>query len=462
MNPQQTHRGAMALKRGDWFFAGLVLCAVCLSYINGLWGVFQFDDYNVIVNNPRIHSWPAWWLDVQHGIRPLLKLTYTADWTLGLGAPGFHLTNLCIHLCNVCLVWLLSRSMVAQHEALRAKAAVPLLAALLFGIHPAHTEAVTYICGRSSALMTLFYLAGLLAYAQGRGQDSKVLLHLIAPLCMLLALGVKETAVTFPLALLAWELYGGGTLKSAWRRQWSAWLLLAAGAAFFLLHAGYQAQMEISAGLNSLHGNVATQTLAVAYLLRQWVFPLRLNIDPDLPVLHDFAGLLPQAAMLAAVLALMPLIRRRRPWLSFALAWVAVQLLPLYWFLPRIDVANDRQLYLVGWPLALAVLAELSLWLKPRAFVSGTALLLVALGSLTVLRNQDYRSEVALWEATVQYSPKKARVLNNLGYAYQLDGRVDEARVAYGKALQADPHYERARYNMLGVDRDESAADAVK
>lgn len=448
------------LYRSHWFTAGLLLCAVCISYANALRGVFQFDDYNVIVNNPRIHSWSAWWQDVQHGIRPLLKFTYTLDWTLGPGAPAFHVTNILVHFCNVYLVWLLSRRFVAQHAVLQARHGVPLLAALLFAVHPVHSEAVTYICGRSSALMTLFYLAGLLLYVQGRGLGNQVYLHLLVPLLMLLAMGVKETAVTFPLALLAWELYSGGSLASAWRRQWSSWLLLLAGAVFFLLHDGYLAQVEISAGLNSLQGNMATQTLAFAYLIRQWLLPLWLNIDPDLPVLHDFSGLLPQLVMLLSVFALMLLTWRRRPWLSFALAWALLQLLPLYWFLPRVDVANERQLYLLSWPLALALAAELALWLKPRWFVSCTVLLLIVLAALTVQRNRDYYSEVALWEATVRYSPDKARVLNNLGYAYQLSGRTEEARVAYGKALQSDPHYYRSRYNLLGLDRERVRRDA--
>jgi len=37
----------------------------------------------------------------------------------------------------------------------------PLLAALLFAVHPVQTEAVTYISSRSVLLMTTFYLAAL-------------------------------------------------------------------------------------------------------------------------------------------------------------------------------------------------------------------------------------------------------------------------------------------------------------
>ena len=430
----------------------MLLSAVIVTYAYTFWGVFQFDDFNVIVNNPRVHAWPAWWHDLQHGIRPLLKFTYTFDWTMGQGAAGFHLTNILIHLCNTLLVWFLSRHFVAMHSALRNKQFIPLLTALLFAVHPVHTEAVTYISGRSITLMTLFYQAGLLAYIAGKALQRSVYLHVLTPLCMLLALGVKETAVTFPAALLLWEIYSGGSLKSALRQQWSSWLLLGASAVFFLLHDGYGRLMQNSVQLNDFSGNVATQILAIIYLLRQWFFPLWLNIDPDLPVIHSFTGLMPHVLILALLAGLTLWSRHRRPWLGFALVWTFLQLLPLYLFLPRLDVANDRQLYLVSWPLALAVVAELSLWLKPKIFFAISVVLIVLLASLTLLRNQQFHSEIALWEATAKASPDKARVQNNLGYAYKLAGRNDEARQAFMKSLQLAPTYYQARYNLLRLD----------
>ena len=431
----------------------LLLCAVAIAYTNSFWGVFQFDDYNVIVNNPRIHSWSAWWQDLQHGIRPLLKFTYSLDWSIGLGAPGFHLTNVLIHLCNTFLVFALTHHFAAAHTALKKLHSLPLLVALLFALHPAHTEAVTYISGRSSALMTLFYLAGMLAYVTGKSLNNKIFLHGLTPLCMLLALAVKETAVTFPAALLLWELHSGGTIKTAIRNQWTSWLLLLISAIFFLLHGGYQRLAENSAAINTLYGNLATQTLAFSYMLRQWLLPLWLNIDPDLRVLHNFAGLMPQLAILFFCVIIIFLSINRRPWLSFAFSWALLHLFMLYIFLPRLDVANDRQLYIASWPLALAFVAEMSLWLAPKLFRISMVMLLLVLTGLTVLRNDVYHSEIALWQATALASPDKARVQNNLGYAYMLEGKNDEARGAFITALQLDPNYSKARYNLLQLNQ---------
>ncbi|HEY6095992.1 MAG TPA: tetratricopeptide repeat protein [Gallionellaceae bacterium] len=430
----------------------IALLAAVLVYAGAFLGEFQFDDYNVIVDNPHVHSWAAWQADLGHGIRPLLKLSYTADWTAGLGAFSFHLTNVVIHLVNIWLVWALARRFVAEQPQLQTQQRLPLLVALLFAVHPVHSEAITYISGRSSALMATFYLAAVLAYAEGRARQRRWLLHGAVPLAMLLALAVKETAVTLPLALLLWEVYGGGTLKSAARRQWSSWLLLLAVALFFLGHPAYQSEMATSADLNSLAGNLATQAVAFGYLMRQWVLPLWLNIDPDLQVLHGVseAWLPVLFILLCVVLALVR--RHRRPWLGFALAWALLHLLSLYLLLPRVDVANERQLYLAGWPLALGLLAELSLWLQPRALALLAGGLLIVLGGLTALRNADYRSEIALWQATVRLSPGKARVHNNLGYAYMQAGRRAAAADEFTAALQLDPQYHRARFNLQRLE----------
>lgn len=440
--PPELHRQALA-----W-----LALTVLVVYLNALSGAFQFDDYKVIVNNPSVHSWEAWLAGLGHGIRPLLKFSYTLDWTLGLGVTGFHLTNLLIHLINAWLVFRLGETFIERQMLRERLQYVPLFAALLFAVHPVHTEAVTYICGRSTSLMTLFYLGGLLAYVTGRLRKNRLRLYAITPLTFVLALSVKETAVTFPLALLAWELGCGGAWKTAFRPQWPSWAVLLAGALFFLFNDSYLAQAERSAQFNSLQGNLATQLFAFFYLLRQWALPLWLNIDPDLSLLRDLSGSLLALLFFGALFALMLVCRRKRPWIGFALAWAIVHLLVLYLFLPRVDIANDRQLYLADWPLFLALAIELALLLRTSAFRLTATALALSLAALTVARNQVYASEVALWEDTVRKSLHKARVHNNLGYAYRLAGRTEDARREFTLALQLDPEHIKVRYNLKYLD----------
>ncbi|MHB1115352.1 hypothetical protein [Sideroxydans sp.] len=437
---------------------GWLALAIALAYTNALTGPFQFDDYNVIAHRSGVHSWTAWAAGLGHGIRALLKASYTLDWTLGWGVVGFHLTNLLIHLIVSWLVFLLSRHFITQHARLRDLTSLPLLIAMLFALHPANTEAVTYISGRSASLMSLFYLGGLLAYVHGRSKTDLSLLHLLTPLCFALALLSKETAVTFPVALLLWELCKGECWRSAFAKQWSSWLLLLVAALFFLFSDSYQSQMLHSANFNELGGNFSTQLAGAVWLFKQWAMPLWLNIDPTLPVYREVLDAPLALFTVSLLLAASWRFHLNRPWITFALAWALLQWLPLYLLLPRLDVANERQLYLAAWPLCMAVVIEITLLLKPaQARYAITALLLVC-ALLTIQRNQDYRSEIALWEDTVQRSPNKARVHNNLGHAYLLAGRDDEAGQQFKSALQLDPQQPEALSNLRKLANKKAGA----
>ena len=114
-------------------------------------------------------------------------------------------------------------------------------------------------------------------------------------------------------------------------------------------------------------------------------------------------------------------------------------------------MANERQLYLASWGLFLAVAAVAELLREKRGarrVTAVAAVLVIALGVLTVSRNAAYRSEISLWEDTTRKSPGKARAWNNLGYAYQQAGRFRDAEVAYLGALRLDPGYALARGNL--------------
>ena len=181
------------------FYPFLLVCGVTLAYLNSFTGVFQFDDYNVIVNNPQVHSWSAWLAGLSQGIRPLLKLSYTLNWTMGWGLFGFHLLNLTLHTGNTLLVYGIARRLLrGQPPAVMPAGTLwaAFLTALLFAIHPVQTEAVTYLCGRSTSLMAFFYLAGFYAYQAGVEENRGALIYMVGPVLFVLALLTKEVAVT--------------------------------------------------------------------------------------------------------------------------------------------------------------------------------------------------------------------------------------------------------------------------
>lgn len=425
-----------------------LLLATALAYLNALAAGFQFDDFNIIVDNHRVHTLAAWWAQMP-GTRPLLKLSYTLNWISGFGVAGFHAINLLLHLLNVALLWRLSRYFPRPSTWTNPQIGLArLLLTLLFALHPVQTEAVTYVSGRSMLLMSSFGLAALLCWLEAGQRARPAAWRLLALLLFAAAILSKEVAVVLPLALL---------LLPGQRRVRIVPLALFVTAAllvlFFLF--GYQRLLTLPLP-RGLTANLASEANALYYLLGQLFRPHALNIDPDLPELAGWSWLLAiQAAGIASAVMLAWTQRRQRPWLAFGIGWFLLLLLPTHSLIPRQDLASERHLYLsaIGlyWLAGIGLAAVAAQW----AWSARTALIvLLALtgAAFTASRNQDYRDEISLWQATVQLSPGKARVWNNLGYAQALAGQTEAARSAFQRALSLDPGHAKSLANLRDLD----------
>jgi hypothetical protein len=338
----------------------LLLAAIAaLAYLPSLGGAFQFDDYNVIVHYPTVHSWRTLFERAGGGVRAVLKASYVLNWTINPGPLGFHLVNIALHALNAVLLFFIGRRLFGEKPAL--------IAALLFALHPMQTEAVTYISGRSSSLMAAFYLSALLVYLRGAHWA-------LSSLLFVLALATRETAVTLPAALLLVELVRGTPWRTIAQRQWAHWSLLALGGAVVLMNQRYFDLLAYGFGERGVVDNLRTQVGAVSYLVWHLITLQGLNIDPALPTLTEWTPALAfQGILLCAWLALGLASFRRRPWLAFGILWFFLQLAPTNSIVPRLDVANDRQLYLACWGLFLALAVQID-W--PRVAVAAVCFVL--------------------------------------------------------------------------------------
>jgi Flp pilus assembly protein TadD len=59
---------------------------------------------------------------------------------------------------------------------------------------------------------------------------------------------------------------------------------------------------------------------------------------------------------------------------------------------------------------------------------------------ITVAQRGLWREAIYRWERAVQIDPKYAEALNDLAIAYEHEGELDKARVAYEKALELEPN----------------------
>lgn len=448
----------------------VLLAAIAAAYANALAASFQFDDWDVIVRDPRVQDLSAWWASMP-GIRPLLKLSYALNHASGFGATGFHAVNVAIHAINALLVMSLAgrlarRSGASQDLDATATGWLALATALVFALHPVQTEAVTYASGRSASLSTGFALASLALWVSARERAprtrrahvAKGALLVASLLAMLMALCVKETAVVVPATLMLWSMTDPArtaglrdSLRAAIRESALHWLFLGLllGAALSL--PAYRAFVVTSLATRSPLENLVAQTHGVLYLLGQLVRVDRLNADPALSAvtaLDATSGLV--ASALVAIVAFAFALRRRWPIAAFAVLWTALWLMPTNSLLARLDLVNDRQWYgaLFG-PALLAGLGIAALARRTRAGAVGALALIVIVAAVaTHRRNAIYRDERTFWKDVIAKSPHNARAFNNLGIALAESCDDAGATLAFRQALVLDPGFVRAAVNL--------------
>jgi hypothetical protein len=438
--------------RVDRSVAWVLFIAVCAAYFNSFAGDYQFDDYNVIVHDASVASLSGW-LQAQPSIRPLLKLTYTLNNISGLGLYGFHVVNLLIHLVSSLLVYAVLRRLTHDDDLVfRDQRMAAFLAALVFALHPAQAEAVTYLSGRSTSLAAMFALLSMLLWLRGREFDDPRDLYLRSPFAFLLALLCKEYVAVLPLALLlAARLQAGRMhwLRPALRESAIHWVVLAALLGAALAVPRYRELALASLDVRAIGINLLTQAHAIVYLVGQLVRFDRLNADPALRVVATLDPIgIAVIATVVATLAVGLRALRRNPVLAFSILWFYLWLAPTNSFIPRLDVANDRQLYLALIGPAFGI-ARVLLRLLPRLLQWGLVPLLIAgLAYATWQRNAVYVDEIAFWRDVAEKAPHNARAFANLGNALALECRTADAERALAMAFELDPNATQPVINL--------------
>ncbi len=446
-----------------WPVTASLVLAGALVGLPSLGASFQFDDWNVIVGDPRVHSVAAWW-DSMPGMRPLLKLSYALNYEFGDAPAGFRAVNLLLHACNALLLYRLL--------AMFGCGAAAALTAAIFMLHPAQTETITYICGRSGALAASFALLSLLLWLQRDAVGRPGWMRAGALLSLALALAAKETAAVLPLVMLLCEVARrpqGQSARQALRLavpDLAPPLLLVGVAALAGLGlVSYRFVGGAYLAERSILDNLLAQANAVSYLIGQLWFFDRLNIDPLLPVpARGDPAALARGAMLLGLVAIGLLGLRGRARWGFGVLWFFLWLAPTNSIVPRLDVVNDRQLYLALAGPAWLVAGALAKPWPPSghrwttrgvtaALLAG--LLLAGLAFATLQRNRVYATEISLWQDVTRKSPHNARAFNNLGMAYALQCRRDDAGAAFGEAARLDPSDTRAAINRMLLLRGE-------
>ncbi|MBZ5642629.1 MAG: tetratricopeptide repeat protein [Acidobacteriia bacterium] len=428
----------------DRLLIGILLAAVALVYGNTLRNQFTMDDTLYVMGNPQTTQPSLQLLFSENKItsvyRPLTFASIALSWALGGTEPlGYHLLNLLLHAAVVWLLYLLLREIFAGHPQGKNAA---FAAALLFAVHPIHSEAVASVMGRAEMMAAGFLLAGWILHLRDR--------EIPALLCFALAMLSKESAVAaFPLVLLG--DYATGRWKSP--RRYAA---IAGVTALYLAllrngQGGHFGQPTISlldnplASLPPFWRILNALRVAWKYVWLHF-YPVVLSCDysfNQIPMYRDFRHTLPAALAAAAVVAIwIWAIRKHRAGLALAggiyLAGFAATANIL---MPTGTIMGERLAYLPSAGFcALAALAWIWLMERQRMLAWGLlTVVLLALAVRTVARNGDWRDNLALYSSAVRAVPNSAKMHSNLGGEYMIRNQFDLARDEFQTALRIYP-----------------------
>jgi protein O-mannosyl-transferase len=395
---------------------------------------------------------------------------------------GYHAVNVAVHvLAALVLYGIVVRTLRLGRLGARAAGAAPhvaLAVALLWAVHPLQTESVTYVVQRAESLMGLCCLLTIYAVVRAAAAPHQAMGWSIAAVgACAVGMLCKPVMAIAPLAVLVFDR---AFLAGSWAnlRRTRGALHLGLGATLLVLVvllAGGAHESAATAGFAirdvSALEYARSQPGVILRYLRLAFWPLGLVLDYAWPVAGAGAAAFATMVLAALVVLTLRLIGPRSP-LAALVALFFLLLAPSSSLVPIKDLAFEHRMYLPLAPLvALAVAggwaslerARLGAAAERRAAVAVTAALVGALGALTVARNHDYRSAVAMWTDVTGKRPDNARAYSNLAQAFLQEHKVDAAVAAGETAVRLDPGLVEAHVNLgdaYGRRREFARAEA--
>jgi tetratricopeptide (TPR) repeat protein len=433
--------GVRDSRRRVWTSAAILVAAILLTYWNSIPTPFQFDDVLPVENeaarqSSSVDASQASGLAAQVAGRPVVRASFALNYALGgKDVTGYHVLNIAVHVACALLLFAIIRRTLSHWcdgELRQSATATALAATVIWAVHPLNTGTVTYVSARSESLMALCYLTTLFAGIQAYQSSRRSMWNAVAVAACACGMACKETMVTAPLVMVLFDRAVVFTsFKAAFAARWRLYAWLAA--TWIVLAAlAWSAPRADSVGFSlgvSPWTYLLNQAEILAEYLRNALWPDRLVFaygEPRAIVLRD---VLPQALLIATLVALSFWAWRVRPTVGFLALAFFVILAPTSTIVPiATEVGAERRMYL---PLAalvvLLVASTRAAWrTRPVARVALVAALAIGLGVLTIRRNSEYASAEALWRATLERWPS-AIAHRNLATALRQVGKREEA-----------------------------------
>lgn len=471
----------------------IIWLAVAASYHGILQAEFVFDDYELIVVSERIHKmWhpvealrTSYWEGVQQSTlyRPLPILSLGVEYRLwGIHYPaGYHALSLVLHGLVCTAVFLFLSLLFGDYLS-------AWLAALIFAVHPIHTEAVANICfARTELYAALFMFAALCLHLKRLKMDEehakrpkeypgkksllrqelaevfsiRTLLAGLALVSAMLAMLSKESALMLPVLValsgffLLQRLDGKrGTARNAWRAVRQALPFLAPAVIYLamrLIVTGMLGETMQPLGYMKLRERIAVSALVFAEYIVSLFFPVNQSAMPAYNSLPRLARELLEPGKLMVLPLVLLLVAgiltvKRARIFSFAVLWFFVALVPASNIVPIGTVKAERLLYVPSLAAALLFSALCSCVMACRGRMrryggwAGFGLVCVLYLTMTIHRSETWITGAAFYSDLIEKEPKSHLGHVGTGNLYSLAGDHQKAIQHLSRGVFIAPH----------------------
>ena len=436
----------------------LLMLAVMAVYANSLWGKFVWDDDYGIVLNSSVRDFGSLFSFFNNQMyagagmnsnywRPMLLIIFSFQWhTFGTWFPAYHILNVALHGINACLIFFLFRKIFKRRN-------IAFFSALVFAVHPLNTEAIAYISGLADPLAVFFMLMGTIWYVRARNdEENRRLLLLGTFLAFILALMSKESAIVMPGLLLLSDIFSERNKIKAWK---DAIPLVKTSLPYFGILAFY-ILLRITI-FNFLPGSLSSpDSLGIRMLSFSHAFvlylellfaPLHLHMERVLPATQGtFTPIVVIGVVfLLASLSLIITQFKKRPEISFGLAWFFIAVSPnANIFFANVAPMAEHWLYLSlpGFFFAIFVFLDDAIKkMNARKIIFVFFLAWLAwIGTLTVAQNRVWHDPISLYLSILSENHGSYRVLTNIGSEYEQIGNHEKALYYYAQSLKIRPN----------------------
>ncbi len=452
-------------------YTAIIAVVSFVVYFNALKNNFVYDDNYQILANPWITD-PKYLYDIwtknnlafngaqSNYYRPMMHTIYMFSYKLfGENPEGYHLINIIFHSGVSILVFFTIKKLLENFG--RTNSLLPsFLAALLFAVHPIHTEAVDGIAMVTEVAFCFFYLCSFYLYIKSKETVNKLnTLYIISIATYFISCFFKEPALTLPLILVAYDLIEKKGMPD--RRDLIRYAPFIVAATIYLAlrynALGGVAPSEGPVKVGTYYFLINVFPLFAMYI-EKLVLPFSLNswhYFIPITTFWSLYGIVSLFLTLAFIFLLVLKARRASP-VAIGLLFVLVPLMPSL-YIPGLQQGifysfAERYLYAPSFGFVLIMAFYIERLLdnpKKKNLAILSVCVMVGFFTLgTVNRNPAWANDVTIFSDSVKKSPYNVVSRINLADALSKLGRVDEAIDLYKNVLRLNPNIADVHYKL--------------